>query len=209
MTHLPNILTISRMALVAPFVGLYYLPDENAAAWATFGLFVLAAVTDFFDGQLARRMNRTSEFGRIFDPIADKLIVAAALVMLVVRSGHEDSVFLAMPYGLVIPVVAILCRELLISGLREGLAGRFSLPVSRLGKWKTASQMAAIVMILFAPALASFSDPEWSKGEGKGLVFLIFFFVIAGQILLWISAVLCWLSASVYLRAVARQWKAE
>jgi cardiolipin synthase len=178
MTNLPNILTLSRIALVPPFIGLFYVPGE-AAAWITFGLFTLAAVTDFFDGWLARRLNQISEFGRILDPIADKLIVAAALVMLAVQYDAP-----------VIPVVAILCRELLIAGLREGLAGRLTLPVSRLGKWKTVSQMTAIALLLIAPAFSALSAP-------LGL---------AGEALLWLAAVLTWLSAVFYIRAVAQQW---
>ncbi|MBT3169824.1 MAG: CDP-diacylglycerol--glycerol-3-phosphate 3-phosphatidyltransferase [Rhodospirillaceae bacterium] len=178
MMTLPNILTMGRIALVPPFIGLFYLPGDGGA-WAAFALFALAAVTDYFDGWLARRLNQTSEFGRILDPIADKLIVAAALVMLAVQHGAP-----------VIPVVAILCRELLISGLREGLAGRLSLPVSRLGKWKTASQMVAIALLLIAPPLASL-------GALLGQ---------AGEALLWLAAVLSWLSAGLYVRAIARQW---
>ena len=180
MTTLPNILTVGRIALIPPFIGLFYLPQE-IAAWATFGLFAFAAVTDFFDGWLARRLNQTSEFGRILDPIADKLIVASALVMLAVQYDAP-----------VIPVVAILCRELMISGLREGLAGRISLPVSHLGKWKTASQMTAIAVLLIAPAFAALAELLGHAGEG----------------LLWLAAALSWLSAGFYLRAVARQWAA-
>jgi cardiolipin synthase len=180
MTRLPNILTLGRIALVPPFIGLFYLPPE-AAAWATFAVFALAAVSDFLDGWLARRLNQTSEFGRVFDPIADKLIVAAALIMLAVMHGAP-----------VIPVVAILCRELLISGLREGLAGRLALPVSALGKWKTVSQMAAIALLLIAPAFASFAAPLGHAGEAA----------------LWLAALLSWLSAGLYLRAAARQWAA-
>jgi cardiolipin synthase len=106
-------------------------------------------------------------------------------------------------------VAAILCRELLITGLRVGLAGRFSLPVSRLGKWKTASQMVAIALMLFAPTLLSFSDPEWSAGEGEGLAYLFTFLLLAGEILLWLAAILSWLSAGLYIRAGWRQLAAR
>ena len=180
MTNLPNLLTLGRIVLIAPFAGLFFVPGMSAV-WAVFALFVFAAVSDFFDGWLARRLNQTSDFGRVFDPIADKLLVAAALIMLV-----------AFDRAAVIPVVAILCRELLISGLREGLAGHIELPVSRLGKWKTATQMTAIALLLVAPALASVSQPLAQAGEAA----------------LWLAAVLSWLSAGVYLRAVSRQWKA-
>ncbi|MDA0229126.1 MAG: CDP-diacylglycerol--glycerol-3-phosphate 3-phosphatidyltransferase [Proteobacteria bacterium] len=177
MTNLPNLLTVGRVALIPPFVGLFYVPGE-VAVWAVFALFIAAAVSDFFDGWLARRFGQTSEFGRIFDPIADKLIVAAALIMLV-----------ASERAAAIPVVAILCRELLISGVREGLAGRAALPVSRLGKWKTAAQMAAIALLLMAPGLVSLSAP----------------LQLAGEAALWLAALLSWLSAILYFRAVLRQ----
>ena len=205
MMNLPNILTIGRTALVPPFVAFFYLP-HNAAAWATLGVFALAAMTDYFDGWLARRLNQTSEFGRILDPIADKLLVASALVMLTLRYEDEAPTLFAIPYGsMVIPVAAILCRELLIFGLRVGLAGRFSLPVSRLGKWKTASQMAAIILMLFAPTLLSFLDPDRSSGSGDLLGYLFIFLLLAGEILLWFAAILSWLSAGLYIRAGWRQ----
>lgn len=181
MTNLPNILTIGRMALVPPFIGLFFLPAE-AAAWATFAIFVAAAVSDFFDGWLARRLDQASEFGRIFDPIADKLIVAAALIMLAASDRAP-----------VIAVAAILCREMLITGIREGLAGRIELPVSRLAKWKTAAQMAAIALLLVAPALVSLAAPLGQAGEAA----------------LWLAVLLSWLSAGAYLRAVSEQWTAR
>ena len=177
MTNLPNLLTVGRIALIAPFVGLFYVPGE-IALWAVFALFIAAAVSDFFDGWLARRLSQTSEFGRIFDPIADKLIVAAALIMLV--SSERAAV---------LPVVAILCRELLISGVREGLAGRAALPVSRLGKSKTAAQMVATALLLVAPGLASLAAPLQQAGDAA----------------LWLAALLSWLSAGLYLRAVLHQ----
>ena len=209
MTNLPNILTMGRIALVPLFIGLFYLPPE-AAAWSTFSVFTFAALTDFLDGWLARRLNQTSEFGRILDPIADKLIVAAALVMLMLRYGDETPTLFAIPYGsMVIPVTAILCRELLISGLRIGLAGRFNSPVSRLGKWKTASQMAAIALMLFAPTLLSFLDPDRSSGSGDLLGDLFIFLLLAGEILLWLTAIMSWLSAGLYIRDAWRQLPAR
>ena len=206
MTNTPNLLTIGRMVLVAPFVGLFYLPDAEAAAWSTFGIFAFAAITDFLDGWLARRLGVTSKFGRIFDPIADKLIVAAALIMLALRFSDASSTIFTIPYGpITIPVIAMLCRELLISGIREGLAGQLTLPVNRLGKLKTATQMVAISLLLGGPALTTLGNPEWSGGEGKGLVILTFIFAIAGQILIWVAAVLSWLSAAIYIHAISRQ----
>ena len=181
MTNLPNLLTVGRIALIPPFVGLFHVSGD-AAIWAVFALFIAAAISDFFDGWLARRLGQTSEFGRIFDPIADKLVVAAALIMLV-----------ASERAVVIPVVAILCREMLLSGVREGLAGRTDLPVSRLGKWKTASQMVAIALLLVAPGLASLAAPVQQAGDAAP----------------WLAALLSWLSAGLYLRAVLRHGTAS
>ena len=177
--NIPNILTICRLAVVPIFIGLFYLP-EPISSWATFVLFLFAAITDFFDGWIARRLSVVSEFGRIFDPIADKVIVAAALIMLIVRHDID-----------VIPVVAILCRELLVSGLREGIRNFGSLVVSRLGKWKTVSQMAAILVLLIAPAFQETLDT----------------LELTGGIILWIAAFLSWLSATIYIRTFFQNLK--
>ncbi len=179
MTYLPNLLTVSRMVLVAPFVGLFYLPDAEIAACVTFGIFVLAAVSDFFDGWLARRLDVTSQFGRIFDPVADKLLVAAALIMLTAE-GRAPAIAVAL----------ILLREILISGIREGFAGSLSIPVSTLAKWKTAAQMAAISLLLIAPALAALNWP----------------LALAGEAALWLAALLGWLTVILYMSGVSRQW---
>jgi cardiolipin synthase len=172
---LPNALTFARIAAVPALIGLFYLePPEGA--FACFGVFVAASVTDFFDGYLARRLNRLSDIGRVLDPIADKLLVAAALVMLV-----------AFEQASPIAVAAILCRELLVSGLREALAGRVALPVTWLAKWKTASQMAALALLLIAPGLGI--DAIASAGEGA----------------LWLAVGLSWATAIDYLR---HAWRA-
>ena len=143
MYNLPNILTISRI-LVIPviFLSLYI----NSFAWTMFIaiLFVAAAVTDYFDGYLARCRNQTSAFGRLLDPIADKLLVASALVVILVK---PDMIWCKLSY---IPVFIILCREILVSGLREFLREvNVGLPVTRLAKWKTGFQMTALAMMLF------------------------------------------------------------
>lgn len=178
---LPNLLTLGRIAVIPAFVGVFYL-HEPTAAWATFALFVLAALTDYLDGLLARRLDQSSEIGRVLDPIADKLIVATALIMLATLDRAP-----------VIAVVAILCREVMISGLREGLSGRLALPVSRLAKWKTASQMVAIAVLLVAPAFA--------RGVAGPLG-------LAGEALLWLAVALTWVTAMDYLRSVIRHFAA-
>lgn len=141
--HLPNILTLGRIAAVPVVVALLFLPDPTARFWAA-AVFALASFTDFVDGWLARKLNAQSGFGTMLDPIADKLIVASILVMLVateVIGGVH-----------VVAVLLILGRELFVSGLREFLAGRaVRVPVSRLAKWKTAVQMGAIIALLILP----------------------------------------------------------
>lgn len=179
MMTIPNMLTIARMIAVPALVGLFYLP-QPAAAWATFGLFVAAAVTDYLDGWLARRLNQMSEFGRALDPVADKLIVAAVLIMLTLDERAH-----------VIAVIAILARELLIAGLRESLAGKLTIPVSQLAKWKTATQMIALAVMLIAPVFAG------ETGDSLGL---------AGEALLWLAVALTWVTAANYVQASLRHF---
>ncbi|SDE32178.1 CDP-diacylglycerol--glycerol-3-phosphate 3-phosphatidyltransferase [Rhodospira trueperi] len=141
---LPNALTLGRIALIPVVMLLIYMPGD-AARWAAAGLFVLAAVTDYLDGWLARRLDVVSEIGRALDPIADKLLVAAVLLMLAGVGRLSD---LAL-----IPAVVILSREILVSGLREALAGRnVVMPVTRLAKWKTTAQLAALPLLLVGDA---------------------------------------------------------
>lgn len=140
---LPNILTFARILAVPVLVAMLGVAGD-AMAIAAAVLFVTASLTDYLDGWLARRMKLTSHLGTMLDPIADKLLVAAALMMLVANG--------AIPGAGVVAAVVILVREVFISGLREFLAGlnATGLPVSRLAKWKTASQMAAIALLILS-----------------------------------------------------------
>ena len=144
MLTLPNILTLARVAVIPLFVGLFFL-ESATWQWIACGLFALAAITDFFDGYVARARAQLSAFGTFLDPIADKLLVASALLMMV-GFGQIAGVT-------IIPAVIILCREILVSGLREYLAGiSVGLPVSRLAKWKTTIQMVAIGFLIVGDA---------------------------------------------------------
>lgn len=137
---LPNVLTLARVAVIPLFVGLFFL-ESPTGQWLACGVFALAAITDFFDGYLARAMGQLSAFGRFLDPVADKLLVASALLMMV---GFRQISGLS-----ILPAVIILCREILVSGLREYLAEvAVRLPVSRLAKWKTTIQMIAIGFLI-------------------------------------------------------------
>ena len=130
MYNLPNILTISRIVVIPViFLSIYI----HSLAWSVLAavLFIIAAITDYFDGYLARSRNETSVFGRLFDPIADKLLVVSALLIIVANRMVNEISY--------IPVVIIMCREVLVSGLREFLAEvKVGMPVTRLAKWKTA-----------------------------------------------------------------------
>jgi cardiolipin synthase len=145
---IPNILTMARILLL-PFIMLgLYLEFEIGplATWICFLLYVVAAITDYFDGYLARKLNQISAFGTFLDPISDKIFVAALLVLLV-GSGRLDGLWM-------IPVILILTREFLVSGLREFLGPHnVKLPVTNLAKWKTTIQMAALGLLILGPAM--------------------------------------------------------
>jgi cardiolipin synthase len=136
MKNLPNILTLSRIAII-PFVILAMLGGLNHLALV---LFVIAGITDFFDGYLARKFKTESKWGAMLDPIADKLLVAAVLVLITRQLSGFDA----------IAVIVILLREVLVSGLREYLGQqKISMPVTKLAKWKTAVQFVAISALLY------------------------------------------------------------
>jgi len=143
MTNTANLLTLFRIAIIPVLVALFYFPGP-VAAWIAVGLFVLAAITDFFDGYFARSLNQVTAFGRFLDPIADKLIVTVTLFMLVAFDRLE---------GLwVLPAVLILVREVLIAGLREFLGPyNIKVKVSPLAKWKTTVQLIVISFLIAGP----------------------------------------------------------
>ena len=145
LTTLPNILTLSRIACIPVIVALFFVP-AGWAAWLACAVFSLAAMTDYLDGYLARQREQVSAFGKLLDPIADKMLVAAVLLLLV-GSGQLGGVS-------IIPALIILMREILVSGMREFLAGLGSkgLPVTFLAKWKTVVQMVALGFLIVGDA---------------------------------------------------------
>lgn len=175
----PNLLTLGRVALVPFFVAAFWLP-EPALSWVAFGLFAAAGATDWLDGWLARRSGQVSDFGRFLDPVADKILVAAALLMLAATDRLSGA-------GIVAALI-ILARELAISGLREFLAGRAVIAVSPLAKWKTAVQFLAIAVLLVSGA----------AGESLPLA-------PAGEVLLWLAALLAVVTGAAYLRTALRK----
>lgn len=140
---IPNILTLMRIVLIPVFVVVYYLPYAWAPMAAA-GIFALAGVTDWLDGYLARKLQQTSPFGAFLDPVADKLMVATALVLLI---DTFSAFWISIPAGIIIG------REIVISALREWMAElgkRAHIAVSQIGKVKTALQMLAIFLMLGA-----------------------------------------------------------
>lgn len=179
---IPNLLTYARI-LVVPLVVLCFDLEErgkstDAARWWALGLFVFASVTDFFDGYLARIWQQTSSLGKMLDPIADKLLVAACLLLLAADGAIAGwSIWAA---------VVILSREILVSGLREYLAQlKVAVPVTQLAKWKTTLQMIALGFLLAGPA----GDKIFPYCTDVGLI------------LLWISAIVTLITGWDYFRA--------
>jgi cardiolipin synthase len=188
-TDLPNLLTLSRIAAIPVLVAFAAI----GAPWADMAaclVFSAAAITDYFDGRIARGRGATSSFGRMLDPIADKLLVGAAL-MLLAGLGRLSQAALY-------PAIVILLREIMVSGLREYLAElRVGLPVTRLAKWKTGFQMGALGTLLAGDSGAS------AIGLGVLPVSLI------GEAGLWVAAALTLATGWDYLRAGLRHAGAQ
>src|SRR5499427_5986783 len=182
---LPNILTYARIAAVPAVVACLYWQDILRGGiwlrWVALALFIAAAVTDFFDGYLARKWGEQSAFGRMLDPIADKLLVASCLLMLAADGTIRGWSLWA--------AIVILCREILVSGLREYLAElRVSVPVTQLAKWKTTLQLVAVGFLI----------------AGKAGDALLTVFTPIGLTLLWLSALLTLYTGWDYFRAGVR-----
>ncbi len=165
--NIPNILTLGRMLAVPFVVGCLFWPETFFMRWLALGIFIVAGITDFLDGYLARAWSQQSALGRMLDPIADKLLVSAVLMMLV---ANHTIVSLSIWAAIV-----ILCREILVSGLREFLAElKVPLPVSRVAKWKTVLQLVALGFLIAGTA-----------GD-----YIIGGITTTGLVLLWLSALL-------------------
>ena len=180
LTSLPNLLTLSRIAVIPIVVALFFVGGAGAM-WLACGVFALAGITDYFDGHFARSRRQISTIGSFLDPIADKLLVAA-VILLLAAFDHVSGLT-------VLPAMVILCREILVSGLREYLAGlRVSVPVSTLAKWKTTAQLVAIGFLIL--------------GEAGDMIVPVV--TLTGLILLWLSALVTLYTGWDYFRAGVR-----
>ncbi|MFB2562565.1 CDP-diacylglycerol--glycerol-3-phosphate 3-phosphatidyltransferase [Rhizobium sp. IMFF44] len=179
---IPNLLTYGRIICVPLIVLCFFvegkLEGSDFARWVALWIFVIASITDFLDGYLARIWNQTSNIGRMLDPIADKLLVSAIL-LLVAADGTIAGWSLWA-------AIIILCREILVSGLREYLAAlKVSVPVTRIAKWKTTAQLVAIAFLLAGPA----GDKVLPYTTEMGII------------LLWVAALLTIYTGYDYFRA--------
>ncbi|WP_310618992.1 CDP-diacylglycerol--glycerol-3-phosphate 3-phosphatidyltransferase [Flexibacterium corallicola] len=174
---LPNLLTYGRILAVPALVACFYFPGTTAR-WVALVIFITAAITDFLDGYLARAWEQQSKLGRMLDPIADKLLVSVSLLVL----AHEGTIG---EWSLIAAII-ILCREILVSGLREFLAElQVSVPVTQLAKWKTTVQLIALAFLIVGPA-----GDKWFAYTTQ-----------FGTALLWIAAVLTLYTGYDYFRA--------
>ncbi|MBN9071224.1 MAG: CDP-diacylglycerol--glycerol-3-phosphate 3-phosphatidyltransferase [Rhizobiales bacterium] len=184
--NLPNMLTYGRIVAVPLVVLCFYLEgrlqSSDFARWSAVIIFIVASITDYFDGYFARAWKQTSNIGRMLDPIADKLLVATCLLLLAADRDRAGGIAGWSLWAAII----ILCREILVSGLREYLAElKVSVPVTRLAKWKTTIQMVAIGFLLLGPT-GDKIVPYWSS---------------IGITLLWISAIVTLYTGYDYFRA--------
>jgi len=187
MLQIPNTITVLRILLVPVFAVAFVLPGETWRLTA-FAVFVVAGLSDFLDGLAARTLNQPSDFGRMLDPIADKILVAVALMMLVAEGSVRQFVLTPGLDSLLrlVPALVILSREILISGLREFLASvRVSVPVSSLAKFKTAVQMVAIGAMILGPIA-----DRWIPGS-----------LALAYTALWVAAALTVVTGYAYFRA--------
>ncbi len=175
--NLANLLTYLRLVAVPAVVGLLYWPEDHWSRWFALGVFAVAAITDYLDGYIARTYAQGSALGRMLDPIADKLLVAACLLMLVATDTIRGWDLWA--------AIVILCREILVSGLREFLAElKVGVPVSRVAKWKTTFQLLSLGFLIAGPA----GDTVLPGNTQIGLI------------LLWVAALLTLYTGWDYLK---------
>ena len=193
--NLPNILTYGRIIAV-PLVVLCFFVDgklqsSDFARWSALAIFVIASVTDYFDGYLARAWQQQSNIGRMLDPIADKLLVSTCLLLLAADTDRTIAGWSLWA------AIIILCREILVSGLREYLAElRVSVPVSRLAKWKTTWQLVAVGFLIAGDA----GDRVASALMKQELLVI----TNIGLALLWLSALVTLYTGYDYMRAGLR-----
>ncbi|MBX7145863.1 MAG: CDP-diacylglycerol--glycerol-3-phosphate 3-phosphatidyltransferase [Alphaproteobacteria bacterium] len=184
MSNIPNLLTLFRIFSIPLLVILFYIPGDTIR-WLMLLLYIIACITDYLDGYLARSWHQVSALGKFLDPIADKLLIATLILMLTATNIIEN--------WTVIPALVILCREILVSGLREFLANtQVTMPVSTLAKWKTLAQMISLGFLIIQNITPAFLHVN-----------------LIGQIGLWIAAIFTIITGYDYLKAGLKYIKAN
>lgn len=198
MLNLPNILTLVRILVIPFFVLVYYLPYGWGHLVAAI-IFTLACITDWLDGYLARSLKQATKFGAFLDPVADKLMVSIALVMIVAQPQFQfvsaSSAMFALPgFMITIPAAIIVSREVIVSALREWMAElgkRTSMVVSSIGKIKTGVQMLALIVLIYCDASTNYCV------------------IVMGYVLLYIAAFLTIWSMVIYLKTAWPEFRVQ
>ena len=189
MINLPNVLTLIRLGLIPVFIILFYWPTDRSNLYAAI-IFTIAALTDFVDGYLARKLKLTTKFGAFLDPVADKIVVCTALVLIVEHYAlYTDPLYTHLGKFITIPAMIIVAREITVSALREWMAElgeRANVAVSWIGKWKTTIQLVAIAGLI------------WRMNE---------IMIYSAVVLLGIATILTIWSMVLYLKAGAKYMK--
>lgn len=204
MKNIPNILTIFRIVIIPIIIVSFYFEGFASNIIVAF-LFILASITDFFDGYLARYLKAQSNLGKCLDPIADKLLVILTIVMLISFSDHN--------LFILIPGLVIIAREVLVSGFREFLANyNIEMPVTNLSKFKTAIQMIAITLLILGEHGSNYAIDEVSLMIGEEIYkstkdTIIYYIVMIGEILFSLAAFLTLITGYIYLKLVVKNLK--
>ena len=179
MLNLPNVLTLIRLVLIPVFIILFYWPTDLSNLYAAI-VFIIAALTDLLDGYLARKLKLTTKFGAFLDPVADKIIVCTALVLIVEHySFYTDVLYPHLGKFITIPAMIIVAREITVSALREWMAElgkRANVAVSWIGKWKTTIQLTAIAGLI------------WRHDEGMIYASVGLLIVATGSMIMYLKA---------------------
>ncbi len=195
---IPNTLTVCRLAVTPAVAMVFLILPRPLADWIALVMFILAAVTDFLDGYLARLWKQESRFGKMLDPVADKAMVVIALLVLVALAG--------LSVWITIPAVVIIFREILVSGLREFAAAQSqSLSVTGAARWKTTVQMVAVAGLFLSTGMGQLPDPETVEGVAGMVAVATSTVEVVALALLWVAAIMTLTTGwGYFMKAISR-----
>lgn len=195
---IPNTLTVCRLAVTPAVAMVFLILPRPLADWIALVMFILAAVTDFLDGYLARLWKQESHFGKMLDPVADKAMVVIALLVLVALAG--------LSVWITIPAVVIIFREILVSGLREFAAAQSqSLSVTGAARWKTTVQMVAVAGLFLSTGMGQLPDPKTAEGVAGMVSVATSTVEVVALALLWVAAIMTLTTGwGYFMKAISR-----